>query len=167
MIIRRRSVATTLSARLTGYAGVAALTPVVLLLLAACTSGAGASPAPSNTGVVSSGPLASPSGDPTAPNPVSPEPVKNARKQVFTKAEAVPGRSTVRVEGVLTPGPPCSVIGRADVDETATKVTITLWSGARPDADCAGPQQAIEFPFALDVQLKQPLGNRTIVDGAR
>lgn len=166
MIIRRRNATTTRAAGPIGYGAVAALAPLMLMLLAACTSGQPTTPSPDNTGVVSSGPLASPTGDPTAPNPVTPEPVKNAHKQAFTSAEPVSGRSAVRVEGLLTPGPPCSVIGRADVAETDTKVTITLWSGARPDADCNGPQQTVQFPFVLEVQLKQPLGNRTIVDGA-
>lgn len=140
-----------------------ALLPVALLTLAACTTGSGATP--SNTGVVSSGPLPTPSSAPMGPNPVTTQPIRDPRKQAFTKVEAGTG-TVVRVEGLLVGGPPCNVIGRADVSETASQVTITLWAGPRPDAKCDGPQATIEFPFVLEVTLKQPLADRTVVDGA-
>ena len=60
-----------------------------------------------------------------------------------------------------------AVIGRADVVETANQVTITLWVGPRPDADCDGPQKMTQFPFVIDVELREPLGGRTVIDGAR
>lgn len=167
MIHRRHAAATPSTVTRRGRGGLFTLAPLALLLLAACTGGPAATPSGDPTGVVSSGPLAPPSGDPAAPNPMTPEPVRDARKQAFTKAEGVPGSSIVRVEGLLTPGPPCSVIGRADVSETASEVTITLWAGARPDAQCDGPQPAIEFPFVVEVELSKPLDGRTVIDGAR
>lgn len=142
-----------------------ALAPVALLMFAACTGGPAASP--SSSGIVTSGPL-SPSTDdpPTQPNVVTPEPVKDARKQVFISTSAVPGKAAVLVEGSLITGPPCNVIGRADVTETSTQVTITLWAGARPDAKCDGPQSSVQYPFVIEVPLKEPLGDREVVDGA-
>lgn len=166
MIHRRPAVARSAAAARRGRGTLFTLAPLALLLLAACTSGPATPSAPA-TGVVSSGPLGPPTGDPTAPNPMTPEPVRDARKQAFTKAEGVPGSSIVRVEGLLTPGPPCSVIGRTDVVETDSQVTITVWVGARPDAKCDGPQPAIEFPYVVEVALDKPLGGRPVIDGAR
>ena len=145
-----------------------ALAPVALLMFAACTSGQAATPsADPSGGIVTSGPLAPPTdGAPTQPNLVTPEPVKNAHKQAFIRAEAVPGKSAVRVEGTLMTGPPCNVIGRAEAVETNTQVTITLWAGARPDAQCDGPQATVQFPFVIEVPLREPLGERPVVDGA-
>lgn len=144
-----------------------ALAPITLLMLAACTGGPATTPsADPSGGVVSSGPLTPPTKAPTEPNLMTPEPVRDARKQAFTRTEAVPGSSFVRVEGTLMTGPPCNVIGRADVTETSTQVTITLWAGARPDANCDGPQATVQYPFVIEVPLKEPLGERTVVDGA-
>ncbi len=145
-----------------------ALAPVALLMFAACTGGPATTPsADPSGGIVTSGPLTPPTdGAPTQPNLVTPEPVKDARKQAFTRVEAVPGKSAVRVEGTLMTGPPCNVIGRAEAVETNTQVTITLWAGARPDAKCDGPQATVQFPFVIEVPLKEPLGERTVVDGA-
>ncbi|MFT4293977.1 MAG: hypothetical protein QM582_01025 [Micropruina sp.] len=139
------------------------LFPLLLLTLAGCAAPAN----PPGGGVVSSGPLSPPSDAPTSPNRVTPEPISAARKQAFSKAEAVPGTSTVRVEGLLVGGPPCAVLGTPEVRETSSQVTITLWVGARQGAPCDGPQPAMEFPFVLDVTLDQPLGGRAVVDGAR
>lgn len=165
-MFHRRPAATSSVDSRKGRGAVFVLAPIALIMLAACTGGPTPTPSADPSGVVSSGPLPPPSGDPAAPNPMTPEPVRDARKQAFTRAEAVPGSSRVRVEGLLTPGPPCAVIGRADVVETASQVTITLWVGARPDADCDGPQKMTQFPFVIEVELAQPLGGRTVVDGA-
>ncbi len=144
-----------------------ALAPIAMLLLAACTGPAATPSADPSGGIVTSGPLTPPTdGAPTQPNVVTPEPVKDAHKQTFIKAEGIPGESAVRVEGSLMTGPPCNVIGRADVVETSTQVTITLWAGARPDAKCDGPQTTVQYPFVIKVPLKAPLSNRNVVDGA-
>lgn len=143
-----------------------ALAPVALLMFAACTGGPAATPS-SPGGIVTSGPLSpATDGAPTQPNVLTPEPVKDARRQTFIRASAVPGKSAVQVEGSLMAGPPCNVIGRADVVESSTQVTITLWAGARPDATCDGPQTTVQYPFVIEVPLKEPLGDREVVDGA-
>ena len=141
--------------------------PILLMLLAACTGGPSATPSVSSGGVVSSGPLTPPASAPDQPNLMTPEPIRDAHKQTLTRAAGVPGKAFVRVEGLLTTGPPCNVIGRVDVTETDAAVTITMWAGPRPDAACDGPQIAVDYPFAVDVQLKRPLGSRTVIDGAR
>ncbi|MGC3955331.1 MAG: hypothetical protein QM804_13980 [Propionicimonas sp.] len=136
------------------------------MLLAAC-SGPPATPSIGSDGVVSSGPLASPSGMPGHPNPVTPEPIRDAHKQAFTRATGVPDQAVMRIEGLLRTGPPCNVVGRIDVTETDTAVTVTVWAGRRPDASCDGPQTTVDYPFVVDVPLKQPLASRAVIDGAQ
>jgi hypothetical protein len=60
--------------------------------------------------------------------------------------------------------PECEPVGRVDVQETATTVTITLYTG-RPPGE---PQACIAIALyqELVVELSAPLGSRTIVDGA-
>jgi hypothetical protein len=58
-------------------------------------------------------------------------------------------------------------LDRVDVRETGEAVTVTLWVGRRPDADCDGPQRAIGFPIVVPIDLKEPLGRRPVRDGAR
>jgi hypothetical protein len=60
--------------------------------------------------------------------------------------------------------PECEPVGRVDVQETATTVTITLYTG-RPPGE---PQACIAIALyqELIVELSAPLGSRTIVDGA-
>lgn len=149
------------------HAATLTLALAALCTFVACTGSPATSPSASGGGVVSSGPLTPSGGAPTAPNPMTPEPVRDAHKQAFTKAEPVPGSTVVQVEGMLVPGPPCSVIGRVDVAESDSQVTITVWAGARADAKCDGPQAAIQYPFVVDVTLRQPLSGRTVIDGAR
>jgi hypothetical protein len=60
--------------------------------------------------------------------------------------------------------PECDPIGRVDVQETATTVTITLYSGRPPGEPMACI--AIALYQELLVELSSPLGDRTIVDGA-
>ncbi len=61
---------------------------------------------------------------------------------------------------------PCEVLGRVDVAETDTTVVVTLYTGrdgsAPPDVVC------IEIALLVEarVELAQPLGSRTLVDGA-
>jgi hypothetical protein len=141
--------------------------PILLVLLTACVGGPPATPSIGSGGMVSSGPLTPPTGAPDQPNLITPEPVRDAHKQAFTRAAGVPGEAVVRIEGLLPTGPPCNVVGRVDVSETDTAVTVTVWAGPRPDADCDGPQIAVDYPFAVDARLKQPLGSRAVIDGAQ
>ena len=57
------------------------------------------------------------------------------------------------------------VIGRVDVAETATQVTITLWSGYDQPLSTA-PCSAIGIFKEILVPLQAPLGDRQVVDGA-
>ncbi|HEY5820466.1 MAG TPA: hypothetical protein VIT20_00730 [Propionibacteriaceae bacterium] len=147
--------------------------PTLLLVaaLAACSGPSNASPAaPTSdpTGVVSSGPMPAPTGPAPTPgtNSISPEPAVDLRKERWTEASPVTDSALVRVQGNLTGGPPCAVIGKVDVSETASDVTITVWVGRRADADCSGPQPDLGYPYAMDVALDEPLGQRTVRDGA-
>jgi hypothetical protein len=100
------------------------------------------------------------------PNEVAPEPAVDLRPVRWTRAEPIDGERRLRIYATLTGGPPCAVVGRVDVRETADAVTVTLWVGRRPDARCSGPQRAVGFPIAVAVDLRAPLGRRAIRDGA-
>jgi hypothetical protein len=101
----------------------------------------------------------------TLPNEVAPEPAVDLRKVPWTRTE--PTAHGLRVYATLTGGAPCAVLGRVDVKETAHAVTVTLWVGKRPGADCSGPQTGVGFPIVTTVDLKAPLGKRAVHDGAR
>lgn len=61
---------------------------------------------------------------------------------------------------------PCSVLDRVEVTETAREVTVTLYEGQdrrSPDAVCI----AIAILKTTRVELKTPLGDRKVVDGAK
>jgi hypothetical protein len=60
---------------------------------------------------------------------------------------------------------PCYVLGRADVAETADKVTVTLWTGSGPGTAGMACIQMAGY-YEVIVQLQAPLGGRTVVDGA-
>ena len=98
------------------------------------------------------------------PNELTPEPAVDVHPVRWTRAEAV--RGGLRVHATLTGGPPCTVLGRVDVDETAAEVTVTLQVGRRPNAPCDGPQAALGFPIVVAVDLHAPLGKRPVRDGA-
>ena len=59
------------------------------------------------------------------------------------------------------------MLGRVDLKETADAVTVTLWVGRRPGADCSGPQAGLGFPIVTAVDLHAPLAHRAVHDGAR
>jgi hypothetical protein len=46
-------------------------------------------------------------------------------------------------------GPPCEVLDRVEVDETDTRLTITLYHGRDPDAV---PDESVPDPYRLDVE---------------
>ena len=156
-----------------GVVGVTSL--VVLVALAACAQGSGghgngnqAGPGAPGSGVVSSGPLPPPGTSPADPTPnvVAPEPAVDLHRERWTSVEPVRGGHEVLVHGSLTGGPPCAVLGRVQVAESRTSVTITLWVGRRADAKCDGPQPDIAYPFVTRVTLAEPLGEREVRDGA-
>jgi hypothetical protein len=60
----------------------------------------------------------------------------------------------------------CAALGRVDVVETATDVTVTVLVGRLPGADCSGPQPQLAASIMTVVTLAKPLGSRKATDGA-
>ena len=155
----------------------------LLLTVAACAShpaGAGGSdnatgPPTSNggnitgssDGAASSGILPMPTaGPPTGPNQAHPHgEAINLRPVKWTKYEAGPGPQ-LQVHYTVGGLPQCNLLGRVDVAETATAVTVTVQVGQAPGADCGGIQPMIAVSYVTTVTLLQPLGTRTVTDGA-
>lgn len=100
------------------------------------------------------------------PNPVRVERATGLRAVAFTRVAPVRGQARVRVYATLDGGPPCAVVGRIDVRETARVVTLTLWVGRRVGASCDGPQLPLEFPIVVSAGLSAPVGDRTVRDGS-
>jgi hypothetical protein len=82
----------------------------------------------------------------------------------FTFVETA-GR-TLRLE-VQAGGPPCDAVRDVDVQETPTVVTVTVTVGAEPGAKCGPGVVAMIGTFPVQAQLQEPLGSRTLKDGAR
>jgi hypothetical protein len=101
------------------------------------------------------------------PNEVEPEPAVDLHREPWASVDSNAASRRLRVHATLTGGPPCAVLGRVDVLESADDVTVTLWVGRRPDADCDGPRAELGFPIVVGVELKEPLGVRAVRDGAR
>ena len=140
---------------------------LMLLALAACADPTG--PSGPDGGVVSSGSLPNPSGTPRtspAPNRVVPEPAVELHRERWAHVAPVPGTTRIQVSGTLTGGPPCAVLGRVDVEERGKQVTVTVWVGRRAAAQCGGPQPELGYPYVTTVTLREPLGQRTVSDGA-
>jgi hypothetical protein len=100
------------------------------------------------------------------PNVVRPEPAVGMRPQRWTRADASAGGKRLRIQTVLTGGPPCAVLGRVDVEESAAAVVVTLWVGRRRGAQCPEARPLIGFPIEVVVELDSPLGRRVVRDGA-
>jgi hypothetical protein len=60
----------------------------------------------------------------------------------------------------------CQILGRLDVVETETTITVTVLLGHLPDVDCGGPQKLLAADFVATATLGQPVGTRSIQDGA-
>jgi hypothetical protein len=73
---------------------------------------------------------------------------------------------TLRLE-VRVGGPPCDAVLGADVDETPTTVTVTVRAGPEPGAKCGPGVAAMIGTFTVQARLREPLGSRTLKDGAR
>ncbi|GAA0362531.1 hypothetical protein GCM10009530_10170 [Microbispora corallina] len=61
---------------------------------------------------------------------------------------------------------PCTVLDHVSVRETARKVVVTIWEGAKPSAAHA-VCPAIAVRKTATVALKKRLGSRRLADGAR
>jgi hypothetical protein len=129
------------------------------------TAGPAGPVSPDHDGVVSSGPQPLVSTTPGA-NEVVPEPALGLATVRWDRAEPVPGSPDLLVYGTLRGGPPCTVVSRVDLAETANTVTVTVWVGRRPGAACDGPQPELGYPYVTRVRLKAPLDGRAIRDGA-
>jgi hypothetical protein len=86
------------------------------------------------------------------------------REVPFTLVQSV-GR-TLRLE-VQAGGPPCDAVLGVDVDETPTTVTVTVRAGPEPGAKCGPGVVAMIGTFPVQARLRDPLGSRTLKDGAR
>jgi hypothetical protein len=73
---------------------------------------------------------------------------------------------TLRLE-VQVGGPPCDAVLGADVDETPTTVTVTVRAGQEPGAKCGPGVVGMIGTFPVQARLREPLGARTLKDGAR
>jgi hypothetical protein len=118
---------------------------------------------------VSSTPSAAPSpspGTPGQPQTVTPRPgMRNVHPVPWDRA--VPDASGRRVRVEYTTGvEPCHVLDHVDVRYSPSAVTITLFEGSDPKA---ANQYCIDIAVrrTTDVTLRQPLGRRTLVDGAK
>ena len=64
-------------------------------------------------------------------------------------------------------GPPCDALTDVDVRETNAAVTVTVRAGRVPGARCVPGVEAVVGTFLVIAELAEPLGGRTLVDGAR
>ena len=73
---------------------------------------------------------------------------------------------TLRLE-VDAGGPPCDALRSVDVDEGRETVVVTVHAGSEPDARCGPGVAAVLGTFPVTAKLREPLGSRTLRDGAR
>lgn len=151
-------------------AAVLAIGSAVAVAVTAANCSGGDSPGsgvpPSSAGSPRATQPAGPAPRAAAPNAVAPERAVDLRPVHWHRAKAVPGRPEVRIEATLHGGPPCTVLGRVDVRETAETVTVTLWTGRRPGARCSDRRKLVGFPIVVTVSLRRPVGDRPVRDGA-
>jgi hypothetical protein len=72
---------------------------------------------------------------------------------------------TLRLE-VQVGGPPCDAVLGADVDETPTTATVTVRAGQELGAKCGPGVVGRIGTFPVQARLREPLGARTLKDGA-
>jgi len=154
------------------HAGELHLVPMLLglLVLTACADAAGSGSGSSDLPPVSSTTVPGPEqqSPPAAlqPNRLSPETALDLRRQRWTRVVPDAEGRRLEVQATFTGGPPCTVLGRVDVAENADAVTITLWVGRRPNAECGPAQAQLAMPIVTTVELKERLGSRAVHDGA-
>ena len=99
------------------------------------------------------------------PQVVSPRPgMADVHARPFDDATVGPDDVTVRIDFV-SGVEPCSVLDHVDIADRAATVTITLYEGHDP---AAGEVAWIDIGVfkRVVIALDEPLGDRTIVDGA-
>jgi hypothetical protein len=113
-------------------------------------------------------PSLGPSGIPSAmrPNVAQPDKRVTDLKPVrWSRVTPIAGRQ-IEVHYTITGRGDCAALGRVDVVETATDVTVTVLVGRLPGADCSGPQPQLAASIMTVVTLAKPLGSRKATDGA-
>jgi hypothetical protein len=112
--------------------------------------------------VVSAGCVPSPDGGHATLLPVRDD-VVDLRPVALESMRAVGGSE---VEAQFLGGPsPCTAVGRVDVDETPSSVTVTVWVGTPADQQgtvCSAVLQR----YAVRAPLASPLGDRALLDGS-
>lgn len=72
---------------------------------------------------------------------------------------------TLRLE-VQAGGAPCDGVRKVAVRETPATVTVTVTTGADPGAKCGPGVVAMIGRIPVEARLRDPLGARTLIDGA-
>jgi hypothetical protein len=102
---------------------------------------------------------------PGAP-PALTRPVRGSRERsVPWRPARLAGRSLLL--DVQVGGPPCDAVTAVDVEETGEAVTVTVRAGKVPGARCGPGVPAILGTFRVEARLRDPLGSRELLDGAR
>lgn len=100
------------------------------------------------------------------PNVATPDArVADLRAVRWDRAAAGAGRA-LQVHYTISGRGDCAALGRVDVAETPQEVTVTVLLGRLPQADCDGPQPQLAASMQTVVTLAEPLGTRTVRDGA-
>jgi hypothetical protein len=89
-----------------------------------------------------------------------------------THERAVPAALAARAGRVLlldvqVGGPPCDAVTAVDIDERRESVMVTVRAGKTPGARCGPGVAAILGTFRVEARLREPLGSRQLLDGAR
>jgi hypothetical protein len=64
-------------------------------------------------------------------------------------------------------GPPCDGVRKVAVRETRSTVTVTVTTGPEPRANCGSGATLALGTFRAEAHLREPLGARKLLDGAR
>lgn len=137
----------------------------VLTMTACGTSGAGNSGTGEERSVSPTGPSQPPSVAPSSPEPSPPEPAlispvdgQQDRRLDWVVVDATGPEVIVEVR---VGGPPCDVVTGLDVTEDSEEVTLTVWAGSEPGADCSGFPATVGT-YRVAVPLDEPLGARRL-----
>lgn len=132
----------------------------VILLIAACTEQGptrSIQPAPAST------PPALP--NQTEPTPATPTPTVidpvDGQRERQADWRLVTATGTELIVEVQAGGAPCDAVTGADVTENTQTVSLSIWTGRTPGANCPG-QPALLGTFWIRVPLTAPLADRTL-----
>jgi hypothetical protein len=99
------------------------------------------------------------------PNQAKPDARATSLRPVkWDRAEAS-GRE-LKIHYTTTGSAACSALGRVQVIETETAVTVTVLVGTLPEAACGGATAQVAAPFVTTVSLQSAVGSRQVRDGA-